>query len=106
MKLGHAVGCHQKASRSFFINNYQLPVCARCSGVLLGQAMAVLAMIFFRYIGSITWGIVFLAVMFIDWLTQATKLKKSTNSRRLITGLLGGIGYITVLTNLILVVLR
>jgi len=33
--IGYAV-CHQISERSFHIGNYQLPLCARCSGMYLG----------------------------------------------------------------------
>lgn len=35
--LGNNSGCHQLAERSFFYKGYQFPVCARCTGVTIGQ---------------------------------------------------------------------
>lgn len=32
--------CHQRPERSFFIGGSQLPVCARCTGLYLGAALA------------------------------------------------------------------
>jgi uncharacterized membrane protein len=32
------------------------------------------------------------SIMFLDWLLQYKRIKKSTNRRRFITGLIGGIG--------------
>ena len=37
-----AVLCHQRPERSFFIASHQMPVCARCTGLYLGAAVAVL----------------------------------------------------------------
>ena len=33
--------CHQRPERSFFIGGRQLPVCARCTGLYLGAALAI-----------------------------------------------------------------
>jgi uncharacterized membrane protein len=33
--------CHQRPERSFFVAGTQLPVCARCTGLYLGAALAV-----------------------------------------------------------------
>jgi len=88
MKIGSLYGCHQIADRSFFIRGRQLPVCARCTGVLLGSLLA--------YAFFVLWSppllicVFGLAVMFTDWLIQRLNIKESTNIRRLITGLLGG----------------
>ena len=32
--------CHQRPERSFFVNGHQLAVCARCTGLYLGSAIA------------------------------------------------------------------
>jgi len=37
--IGHFI-CHQRPERSFFIGTTQLPVCARCTGLYLGAAVA------------------------------------------------------------------
>ncbi|MFO8109245.1 MAG: DUF2085 domain-containing protein [Thermoplasmata archaeon] len=38
--------CHQMHERSYFINENQMPVCARCVGVFLGMSVGLFAMIF------------------------------------------------------------
>jgi len=38
--VGHFI-CHQRPERSFFIGGQQLPVCARCTGLYLGAALAI-----------------------------------------------------------------
>ena len=35
-----SVICHQRPERSFFLHDRQLPVCARCTGLYLGAAIA------------------------------------------------------------------
>ena len=32
--------CHQRPERSFFVHGQQMPVCARCTGLYLGAAIA------------------------------------------------------------------
>lgn len=90
--LGTITGCHQMPERSFFIKNYQFPVCARCTGVLIGYLLEI-ALHF--VIGTrIPYCLGACLVMFLDWFLQYIKVKESTNFRRLITGILGGYGII------------
>ena len=45
--LAYAIGamvCHQQTPRSFHLWGVQLPVCARCTGIYLGAALAAIAM--------------------------------------------------------------
>lgn len=85
------MGCHQKPERSFFIHGYQMPVCARCTGVFLGYAAALCCAFTGRL--KVTWlSVSGLLAMLCDWSVQALKIKESTNTRRLITGISGGFG--------------
>lgn len=94
MAAGKRAGCHQRADRSFFFRDYQFPVCARCTGVLTGYLVAIPS--------YIAWGInlrvciIFVAIMFLDWVLQYGKLLESTNIRRLVTGICGGYGVLSV----------
>ncbi|GIW23679.1 MAG: hypothetical protein KatS3mg068_2686 [Candidatus Sericytochromatia bacterium] len=38
-------GCHRDPSRSFFYKDIQYPVCARCTGVILGQVSSLFLLI-------------------------------------------------------------
>lgn len=40
MQIGRSSGCHQLPERSFFYNGKQFPVCARCTGAIVGQIIA------------------------------------------------------------------
>ncbi|MBR6374112.1 MAG: DUF2085 domain-containing protein [Victivallales bacterium] len=93
MKWGSAVGCHQMPERSFFFRGYQFPICARCTGVLFSTILAVV--LFFNYRISIMTSIYLSAVMLFDWSLQYFGILASTNSRRLITGFIGGFGVST-----------
>lgn len=93
MELGEMLGCHQMPERSFFIKGFQFPVCARCTGVILSAIIATI--IFFKKRLPIGLCLSMSSVMLLDWGVQYLKIKESTNSRRLITGLIGGFGYST-----------
>jgi len=81
-------GCHQIAERSFFLGGYQFPICARCTGVLLGYILSIF--LFFHISFLICIGLA--GIMLLDWSIQFLKILKSTNVRRFITGICGGIG--------------
>lgn len=104
MNFGRRLGCHQRPDRSFFIRGYQFPVCARCTGVILGELITIILLVIGIKI-SIIASIILLLIMGFDWFIQYIKLCYSTNFRRLITGLSGGIGltyiYYYALINLI-----
>jgi uncharacterized membrane protein len=93
MRFGKRLGCHQMPERSFFIKGYQFPVCARCTGVAIASIAA--CILFLRYPLDWIFCIGLCAVMFLDWFVQWKGVKESTNIRRLITGLIGGYGCMT-----------
>lgn len=83
--------CHQKEERCFKIKNYVFPICSRCTGILISFIIS-LILIINKYYINIWIAIVLLLIMFIDWLLQYFKILMSTNLRRFITGLIGGVG--------------
>ena len=46
MEFGHRLGCHQMEERSFHFKGYQFPVCARCTGVIIGEIICIITLIF------------------------------------------------------------
>ena len=100
MELGHMCGCHQLPERSFSIMRYQLPLCARCTGIVLGQLAALFLPALRR--APVKVGAALLLPMAIDGGTQFLGLQESNNRRRLITGLLGGVGYLALLRGIFL----
>jgi uncharacterized membrane protein len=89
------VFCHGLPDRSFAIRGHTFPLCARCTGLLIGTAAGSL-MLAGPYLGSVAAaGLAFvLAVpLLVDGLTQAAGLRMSTNPLRLSTGVLGGVGF-------------
>ena len=104
IKIGEYSGCHQMPDRSFNIKGYQFPVCARCTGVLIGN-IASYAM-FFIYAPPFQFCLMGCAVMYADWLIQHLDIRESTNIRRLITGTIGGYALTTLYCIAIKVVIR
>lgn len=85
MNIGHVLGCHQMESRSFSIGGYQFPLCARCTGVLIGELIGIGCIICGLRISWITI-LIFIAIMGIDWFIQYIELRMSNNYRRFVTG--------------------
>lgn len=102
MKIGTALKCHQMPERSFFWKEYQFPVCARCLGMLIGHLLGVIILLSFKL--PLEVAIVFCLMTFIDWFLQYLDVLESTNWRRLLTGILGGIGVIVIPVKLFLII--
>lgn len=94
MELGAVTGCHQKPERSFYVCGYQMPVCARCTGVILGYLIAIplYARKGLHFILSLAGGF----IMLTDWMLQQSKIRESNNIRRLLTGFFGGFGIMSI----------
>lgn len=93
-EIGNQSGCHQMSERSFHWKGHQFPVCARCTGVAIGQTFAVIVA-FFKTV-PLNVSIFLLSIMGFDWGIQELKIKESTNYRRLITGFCGGFGLFSI----------
>jgi uncharacterized membrane protein len=81
--------CHQIPERSFYYKQKQFPVCARCTGIILGYCTIPLF-----YFGIIKISILFIILLnipfLIDSVTQYMGYRESNNKLRLITGILTG----------------
>ena len=93
-EVGKKSGCHRMPQRSFFYKGHPFPVCARCTGVAVGQFFAVIAGVFLTIPISIS--VICLSIMGFDWGIQEMNIKESTNRRRFITGMLGGFGLFSI----------
>jgi uncharacterized membrane protein len=86
--------CHQKAERSFFINDNQMPFCSRCTAIWLGLAIGLGFMVFYKiqlnekFLFAIILSLVPIGV---DGIGQLFGFWESTNIIRVITGLLIGV---------------
>lgn len=88
MEIGARAGCHQLPERSFFFREWQFPVCARCTGVMIGHLLSVFTIK--RRLPTFL-PICLCLTTLADWTAQQ-KGVMSNNRRRLITGILGGFG--------------
>ena len=75
--------CHQRKERSFVIRGRQVPLCARCTGILVGPAVFPLFLVRFSW----TVLAVLLVAFFADSLTQFFGLRSSNNTIRFSTGI-------------------
>ena len=82
-------GCHQMPDRSFFIGEYQFPLCARCTGIVIGHVLG-LAVSAFHTVSSV--GLLGTLPLMADGIVQKYTSYESTNGRRLCTGILYGFG--------------
>lgn len=89
--IASRLGCHQRPDRSLFIKGVQFPICARCTGVLIGQIIAIIFLVF-GVKPNLILCIIGSAIMFADWFIQYKWSIESTNIRRVITGILCGLG--------------
>ncbi|MCF7932084.1 MAG: DUF2085 domain-containing protein [Acholeplasmataceae bacterium] len=81
------------ASRSFHVRGMQCPLCARCTGLLIGEV--ILAPLYIILLPQIWWvSLLLILPLAVDGIGQYLGFWLSDNIRRLLTGLLGGIGLI------------
>lgn len=90
-RLTDIVPCHRMKSRSLTIKGHTLPLCARCTGILLGYIFFPLLLIVELYF-PLWLGIVLNLPMVLDGWTQKKQLRTSNNPLRLTTGIVSGFG--------------
>jgi uncharacterized membrane protein len=93
----HFSFCHQKPERSFFWKGKQLPVCARCTGIHLGY-LSFPIFLFSFWTVSLFWTLILIIPTLIDGLTQAYWKRESNNLLRVVTGLMAGIGTMSLIS--------
>lgn len=82
-------GCHCLPERSFYIKGKKFPICARCTGELVGIFIAIITASFMS-IMPIYLLLLMLVPLILDGYIQLTTSYVSTNSRRFFTGLIFG----------------
>jgi uncharacterized membrane protein len=88
--------CHGIPSRCLTLWGVPMPICARCTAIYGGALLGIVAARVLPWMSERTARFVMAAAatpLAIDGLTQLTTLRESTNELRLITGLIGGIGF-------------
>lgn len=96
---GKFAGCHQMPERSFFLGEYQFPLCARCTGIQIGRLIAVLLFPFVLIPMKIALTVLplLLLPLAIDGLVQKYTKYESNNCKRVITGILWGFASISLI---------
>ncbi len=100
MALGKRLcGCHQIPERSFFIRGHQLPLCARCTGIVVGHGISLLLCVL--HVILPLWGsLLMLIPLIVDGGIQFLFFVMSNNVRRFMTGMLYGIGSIQIMASI------
>lgn len=83
-------GCHCKPERSFHFHSTPFPICARCTGELIGIIAALLCCFFFRL--PVLAAVVLMFPMVVDGTVQHFTRYESNNLTRVLTGALFGFG--------------
>lgn len=84
-------GCHCRSDRSFHWHGRQFPLCARCTGELLGILLAMVVCLFFRC--PVKLCVVLMVPMVLDGSIQLLSPYESQNVLRCVTGMLFGFGF-------------
>lgn len=87
--------CHRIPERTFKINGYYFPVCARCTGIYISGLcfFLLVSMLSITYnINLISLSIILIIPMILDGITQLFGKRNSDNKVRFCTGLLAGVG--------------
>ena len=95
-RLPFRLVCHGIVRRCLLLAGHPMPICARCAGIYAGFLIGLAVFPLFRRTSEkllrIALGVVAVP-MLIDGLTQAARLRESTNSLRLATGLTLGAAF-------------
>ena len=86
--LHAAFHCHRRPERSFFIRDRQLPLCARCTGILIGYGVGLVLLGWHRL--GVLLSLALMVPLVLDGSGQLVGYWLSTNFRRLMTGLMCG----------------
>ena len=96
-------GCHGIPERCFLINGKRMRICARCVGGNIGHIITII-LFYFDKLPKWYFSILLFSIMLTDWTLQQYFNILSNNTRRLMTGILGGIGFASLIWSGILVV--
>jgi len=86
--------CHGIPDRCFTIRGHTVPICALCTGLLIGVAAGLLVPATGHLPSVVAIGLALLLVapLLVDGLSQLAGLRHSTNPLRIVTGAIGGLG--------------
>lgn len=92
--------CHQLPERSFFFRGRQFPLCARCTGLVVGFILIGPIVSVFT-LGNMYLSLAFVLAMCLDGFLQLKGVRPSTNFRRISTGLTAGYGVFSILVHVV-----
>lgn len=88
--------CHRIPERSFFIKGKQFPICARCTGILIGYFLGIVYLLLVsKY--NLLLELSLMVPIAIDGTGQYLGYWTSNNRRRFLTGILAGISTVCIL---------
>ena len=85
-------GCHCLDERSFHFRGKKFPICARCTGIMVGNIFAIISLFF--YIPPLYVLLLMLIPLSLDGGIQFLTKYRSNNPLRFITGILWGYAFI------------
>lgn len=88
-------GCHCRSDRSLYYRGKQFPICARCTGELIGILVSFVLFWFWR--PNFISAIIMLIPLIIDGFIQRLTSYESNNFKRVVTGFLFGIGFAAII---------
>jgi uncharacterized membrane protein len=95
-RLLFRIFCHGIPERCFVLWHVPMPICARCTAIYAGLALAIVAFFLLPRISERVARVVLVIAIVplgVDGLTQLVRLRESTNELRLATGLAAGIAF-------------
>lgn len=97
-------GCHCRNDRSFYWRGKKFPICARCTGELIGIFISLIMLR--AYTTELVADIFLIVPLIIDGFLQLLTRYKSNNVKRLVTGILFGYGFLNIFIKSIVFVLH
>lgn len=96
--LQYTFMCHRMPERSFHFHGKQFPLCARCTGIMVGYIIGLLILAIYGRL-SLALSFALIIPMVVDGTGQLFQKWESNNIRRLLTGIIGGISIDFIIIN-------
>jgi uncharacterized membrane protein len=99
MRAGSFV-CHQMPERSPFLIGAQMPLCWRCTGILIGTIAFLLWLFTMRRLPSFWLSLALASLMLVDLAAAIVGIYRGANSVRFVTGALWGAFSLSAMLNM------
>jgi len=97
------INCHQLKERSYFLNDNQMPFCARDVGIFAGAVIGFVIALFIVIPMRWQWLLILVIPLVVDAALQELTAYESTNEIRFITGIIAAAAGAIFISNLIAV---